>query len=137
VITLVPGVPPVTTPLDEPTAATPGVPLVHVPPAGELASVVVPPEQITIVPDIAPGRALTVTILVTKQPADSMYVIVAVPADIPLTVPLSEPTVATVTLPLVHVPPPVVDDSDVDAPIHTVAVPVIDAGIGFTVAIVV
>jgi hypothetical protein len=58
---------PVTTPLEEPTVAMPGFELVQVPlPASE--SVVVPPGQTSVVPDIAPGAGFTVSVRVTEQP---------------------------------------------------------------------
>ena len=58
---------------------------------------------------------------------------VAVPAETPVTVPDDVPTVATPVDPEVHVPPDVTSLSVVEAPIHTVAVPVIEAGNALTV----
>jgi len=57
----------VTTPLDAPIVATPVLPLLHVPPAIALLSVVPDPLHIVSVPEI--GLVLpTVTVNVTKQP---------------------------------------------------------------------
>jgi hypothetical protein len=61
VITAVPALTPVTTPVDEPTVATPVLPLVQVPPDGDELSVVVDPVQTEAVPEIAPGAVATVT----------------------------------------------------------------------------
>ncbi len=47
------------------------------------------------------------------------------------------PMVATPELLLAHVPPPVVEDSVVVVPAHIEVVPVIAAGIAFTVTVVV
>lgn len=53
---------------------------------------------------------------------------VAVPIELPVTSPVLLPTVATPTVPLVHVPPVVALLSVVIEPTHTVAVPVMAAG---------
>jgi hypothetical protein len=58
---------------------------------------------------------------------------VTVPADTPLTTPVDEPTVAIVVFPLLHVPGPTELVSVVVAPTHTFMLPVIVAGIGYTV----
>ena len=57
---------------------------------------------------------------------------VAVPAATPDTIP-DVPMVATPILLLAHVPPLVVDDSEVVDPAHKEVVPVIAAGRAFTV----
>jgi len=57
---------------------------------------------------------------------------VAVPVVLPVTVP-SVPTVATIVLELLQVPPPVASVSAVFDPWHTLAVPVMIAGCVFTV----
>ena len=46
--------------------------LLHVPPAGVLFSEVVSPKQTLVVPVIAVGNALTVTIVDTLQPVDNV-----------------------------------------------------------------
>ena len=53
---------------------------------------------------------------------------------LPVTTPVDAPTVATVVLLLLHVPPPVASESVVVRPEHTVLVPFITKGSGFTVA---
>jgi len=55
------------------------------------------------------------------------------PADRPETTPDADPTAATETLLLLHVPPADVLLSVVVAPTHTTAVPVMEAGRGLTV----
>ena len=59
-----------------------------------------------------------------------------VPADTPETIPVV-PIVATPVLALVHVPPPVASASVVVAPVQTVRVPVMAAGVVLTVTILV
>jgi hypothetical protein len=60
-----------------------------------------------------------------------------VPAVTPVTIPEAAPIVAMLVLPLSHVPPAEASVSVVVRPIHTVAVPPMDAGNGLTVTIVV
>ena len=122
--------PPVTTPVDSPTVAIPVALLLHVPPPVPSVSVVVNPEHTVRVPLIAVGNGFTVTMAVCIQPVASVYVIVAVPPDPPVTMPV-EPTVALPVL--LHVPPLVASVSAVVSPTHTFIVPVIAAGSGFTV----
>jgi hypothetical protein len=45
--------------------------LIHVPPAVELDSIVVDPSQTVMLPVIAAGSALTVTVTVRTQPDDT------------------------------------------------------------------
>lgn len=63
-----PDVMPVTSPVNDPTVATSGVLLSHVPPGTAFVNNVVPSTQITGVPDIADGPVVTVTDLVAAQP---------------------------------------------------------------------
>ncbi len=60
------------------------------------------------------------------------YVIVALPADMPVTTPVVEPIVAVPVLLLLHVPPAVTFAKVTVDPVFTVAVPVIAAGEAFT-----
>jgi len=60
-------------------------------------------------------------------------VIEDVPVATPLTVPVEEPIVATPVLLLLHVPPDVVELSVVLLPAQMLVVPVIEAGVLFTV----
>ena len=99
-----------------------------------LLKVVVRPEHTIELPLIADGRLLIVTVLVAVQPAGKVYIMVAVPPVIPVTLP--EPfTVAFEVLLLLHVPPVVTSVSAVVDAAHTVAVPVMDPGAGFIVTV--
>jgi hypothetical protein len=96
---------------------------------------VVAPEQTDKVPDIV-GAATTVTLAVTVQLAEFLYVITAVPTVTPVTTPAEE-TVAIGVLPDVHgvvafgVPEPVKVVLD---PIHAVKIPDI---VGFALIVTV
>src|SRR5579859_7846419 len=95
---------PVTVPL-VPTVATDALLLLHTPPTSVPGPrVVVCPTQIPDVPVNAGGIGLTVTIIVAKHPVESVYVIVAVPPDIPVTNPEGL-TVAILVALLLHEPP--------------------------------
>ena len=59
-----------------------------------------------------------------------MYVIVAVPAVTPVTLPVIVFTVATAALDVVHTPPDVVLVKIVEEPIHAFMVPPIAASVG-------
>ena len=60
-----------------------------------------------------------------------------VPPATPVTIPDELPTVATVVVPLVHVPPPVTSFNVVVLPTHSENVPVIGLGNVFTVTVAV
>jgi hypothetical protein len=64
----VPADAPLTIPLDDPTVATAGVALCHVPPAVALLSVVVPDTHTESVPVIAAGTGFTVIVATDIQP---------------------------------------------------------------------
>lgn len=107
--------------------------LLHVRPVGLEPSVVVLPTHSVRLPVIADGDASTVIDRVRRQPVDNVYVTVAAPAATPVTVPVDPPIVATVDGVIVHIPPPpVVSDNVVVAPTHTVPLPAIMPGRGFT-----
>lgn len=130
---LVPGPTLETTP-SVPTTATVLFELDHVPPDVAVASVVVFVIQVLAVPVIAAGRSLTVIVFVAKHPvAVILYVIMAVPAVIPVTTPVVEPTDALDGLLLCQVPPLSVLDSEMVPLTHTAEEPAIVAGTGFTV----
>jgi hypothetical protein len=59
------------------------------------------------------------------------------PGGSPVTIPVAEPTVATPGLLLLHIPPDVASLKGKDEPAHTDVGPVIDAGGGLTVTVVV
>lgn len=130
-----PAVTPVTMPVPEPTVATPVLALLHPPPVVASLNVVVCPAHTLSVPVIVAGRGLTVTVTKALQPDAAVQVMVAVPADTPVTMPLDEPMIAMVVAPLLHVPDGV-DVSVVVPPAQTVALPEM-AGVVFTVTVIV
>ena len=109
--------------------------LVHVPPAGGLLNVVADPMQSLRIPVIEPGSGLTVTTVVATQPGDSLYDIVEVPDDNPVTTPVVEPILARLGTLLLQVPPAVISLNVVLDPWQTVIKPVIAAGFGLTVTV--
>jgi hypothetical protein len=87
-------------------------------------------------PVIDVGSGSTVIDWVTKQPvAGSVYEIVAVPTEAPVTEPVREPTDAIDGLPLVQTPPEVMSDKVVDEPRQTSVSPAMPAGSGLTVTV--
>jgi hypothetical protein len=121
---------PVTSPIVF-TEATDVLPEVQLPPPVPLFSVVDWPTHIVIVPLITAGSAFTVTSAVRRQVVGSVYVIVVVPLDTPITRP-AELTVAMPVALLLHVPPIGLLIRFVVLPSHTSCVPVITAGSAFT-----
>jgi hypothetical protein len=117
--------------------------LVHVPPGVVLLKVVVAPTQTALVPVIAAttGNGLTVTVAAWEvaQPLllVTVYVIVTVPADMPVTLPVLS-TVAIAVLLLAHTPDGVVLDKVVAAPTQIEFAPVMTSttGTAFTVIVV-
>ena len=81
------------------------------------------------------GFAFTVSIAVTEQVVESVYVMIEVPGEMPVAIPEEAPMVATAVLPLVHVPPEGVEFSVVVWPTQTVNGPVIAVGSGLTVIV--
>lgn len=71
-ITAVPADTPVTTPVEEPTVATEGLPDDHTPPPGELAKAMLDPTHTWVGPVIAAGIGSTVTLIVAKHPVDNV-----------------------------------------------------------------
>jgi hypothetical protein len=133
-IAAVPDATPVTIPDDEPTVATVGVVLIHTPPASKSVKVAVAPMQTNVGPPIGAGMGLTVTIAVTLQ-LPIAYLIVAVPADTPVTMPPT--TEAIVPSLVVHVPPDGEELSVVVLAMQTVKVPVMEEGEVSTVTVAV
>jgi len=128
-MTEVPADTPVTIPVVDPTVAIEVAELDQVPPEVVLIHCSDDPIQIGVFPDMvwATG-AVIVTVFVavlTHPPMVTEYVIVAVPADTPVTVPFDEPTVAIDVAELVHVPPVVVLVQVWEEPIQIGVVPVI------------
>jgi hypothetical protein len=116
--------------------------LVHVPPGIELLNVMLDPTHTSVRPLIAVGTAVTVTVSTAIQPVVAdVNVMTEVPAVTPLTTALLDgpgAIVATVVVVLVHVPPPaIIFVSVVEAPAHTVSVPVMGGGGALTFIVMV
>ena len=114
---------PVATPDNSPVVvlmvAAAGVDDIQVPPAGAQVSVVDAVRHSALGPEIAAGAALTVTSAVRKHPLVNLYVIVVVPDETPVTVPLGDWIVATPVLLLVQTPKVVMLNKFVEVPTHT------------------
>lgn len=80
---------------------------------------------------------MTVTTAVVWHPVDNTKMIVDVPADTPVTIPVVPPINATPVALLLQVPGALASVSGVVSPAHTSNVPLIRAGNGFTVTIAV
>ena len=118
---------PVTTPVLAPTPAIPEALLTQTPPVGLPENVMVAPLQTADEPEIV-GVVLTVTTAVAVQaPAGIVYVIVDVPGEIPVTIPV-DPIPAIPLLLLLQCPPDVASDNAVVDPAHTLSVPVMEDG---------
>ena len=98
-----PGVTAVMIPVNEPMV-TSALPLVQTPPVVVSLRFVVAPLQTIVLPSIG-DNGLTVSTDVVLHPVPMVYVIVTVPAAMPVRMPLFEPTPAILVLLLVHVPP--------------------------------
>ena len=96
---------PVTIPEAEPTLATVLLLLLHIPPATLLARVMVWPIHTLDAPVMA-AVAFTLIAAEVTQPDAVVYEIVAAPAEMPVTTPEAEPTVAMLPSLLLHTPPP-------------------------------
>lgn len=129
----VPAPTPVTTPLAS-TLAMLLLLLDHVPPPVVLLNVVVLPGHTVLPPLIAAGLASIVATLVVRQP-DTVYVILAVPADTPLNTPAGDVTDATDVEPLDHVPPDGLLLSVLVVPAHSSSVPLIVLGTALIVIV--
>jgi len=120
--------------------ATDALLLLQVPPVEMSLKVVDAPEQIAVTPDIAGVAAFTVTIVEVEQPREVNVITDVATLLLPETTPVTTPEEFTVAVPvllLLHVPPVVVSPKAVVAPWHTFVMPVIDAGTGLTVTMVV
>ena len=116
------------------TVAMATLPLVQLPPGSVLLRAVVPPIQAVCDPVIPAGAGLTVIVVVAVHPEVSVNVIVAVPAEMPVTRPEAEPIVATDGLLLVHDKPPEVGSvRTVVNPVQIAVLPEIAAGRAFVV----
>lgn len=135
-ILVVPAAIPATIPEPAPTVPAAVMLLLHVPPSGVLVSVIVDCSHTTDGPPIADGSGFTSTTAVREHPPTPIHIMVTVPALIPVTTPVAD-IVATAGLLLLQVTPGVVVLRTVVPPAHKFMVPVIGAGSGLTVSIVV
>jgi hypothetical protein len=126
---------PVNMPEEEPMVAIPVLPVLHVPPGVEDNDVVAPAHMAST-PVIPMGNGFTVTTAVVKQPVGNVYVITAVPVVMPVTMPEAEPTVAMPAEAGLQVPPPP-SVSVVVPPVQMLNAPLMAAGNGCTVTVVV
>ena len=124
---------PVTIPVPAPIVATPVLLLLQLPPTDGLVRVIVAPWHTLAIPDMGAGIPETVIVAVAIQPVANVYVIVAVPADTPVTTPVDEPIEAIAVLLLLQLPPPLPSLKVVVAKRNTVMVPVMEAGKALTV----
>jgi hypothetical protein len=103
-------------------------------------SVIVAPTDTDVGPLNVPafGIAVTVTVFLVLQPValrvNDMF---AVPAATPTTMPVVVPTVAKLTLPLLHVPEPLESDNVIVEPVQTFDGPLIGSGLEIIVTVVV
>ena len=81
----------------------------------------------TVVVPVVGNRALTLTVVVAVQPRVVRYCMTDVPADTPVTKPVTGSIVATDVLLLLHVPPGMALLRAVVLLTHTVTMPVIGA----------
>jgi len=133
----VPKATPVTTPEPDATVAMAALLLTQVPPDAASVRLVLVPTHTLVLPVIAVGVRLTVTVVVVLHPVDNAYVIVAVPAPAPFTIPVLEPTVATNVLLLLQVPPTVASVKADEVPVQMPVLPAMPAGRLLTVTTVV
>jgi len=142
VIVAAPAATPVTVPFALFTAPVPMADELHTPPVVASAKLTLAPTHTLAAPVMVAGTGFTVTTAVLAQPVGNVYEITDAPALTPLTIPVVVPTVATEGLTELHVPPVAVVLSAVvvsaaDAAAHTFIVPVIAAGNGLAVIVLV
>lgn len=118
------------------TVATAGVLLLHMPPEVASDRVTVPPvHTVGLAGSIAPGAVLIVATVLAEQP-EIVYLIVAVPTALPVTMPPAETEAIPEAL-LLQAPPGVASVKAAVPPKHTVTgVGVIAAGVALTVTVV-
>ncbi len=124
---------PLTTPVDDTVPIT-GLLLLQVPPGVALLNVVVCPTHTLVPPVITAGSAFTENTAVLRQPVESVYVILAVPAVPVVIVPVLEPIAAVPGASLNHVPPAGSALSVTEVPWQVLSVEPIAPGNAFTVA---
>jgi len=126
-------------PVREPTEATPGLALDHMPPTTVSLNGMHAPTHTLDRPRIGPGEGLTFTVVVTKQPVGSWYLITV---DKPLVIPVTVVEelgpgvqVAATGLLLLHIPPGVASFKIIVASTHTAVGPTMGAGNGLTTTV--
>ena len=134
-ITVVPVLMPVTIPVPGFTVAMAVLLLLHVAAPDASVRANEKPGHTGVLPVIADGKAITVTVAVAIQPVPSAYVILVVPNDTPVTDPEGL-IVATEVVLLTHdVPPGVASERKVTPPVHTAMFPNIGPGNGLTLIV--
>jgi hypothetical protein len=111
-------------PVPDPTVAIPVLLLLQVPPASASLSVIWEPAVTVLLPEIVAGAGLTVKIIVVIL-VPTVYDMVHVPAETPVTIPVEEPTAAIPELLLLQWPPEVESIKVTVEPAQTLAVPLI------------
>ena len=137
VMVTVPPETPVMTPLPDPAVAIDVLLLIHVPELETSARVMVDATHTGVLPVIAAGSVLTVTVAVAAQPARVYDIVVVAGAATPDTIPEDVPMVAAAVLVLVQTPPEGVLDRVAVPPRQTLKEPLIAAGEGDTLTTVV
>ena len=132
-----PAVMPEIIPADGPALAIPGAPELQVPPAVISESVVVALTHTYVAPVIDAGNGLMVIVTVLIQPVFKVYVITVVPADTPVTIPVADPTLPMPGYPELQVPPVVASLRLMVSPTQTFVGPVMVAGNGLTVTVLI
>ena len=122
------------------TVATPGLLLAHVPPGiASLSNDVDGDSKVAehncVRPVIGSGTGFTVILLVTVQPPPRVKMMVAPPADTPVTTPVLLPTRAMPGVLLSQVAVPAASDKVIVPPTHTCDGPMMAGGIAFTVTV--
>ena len=129
----VPAASPDTKPEVTPTVAMVGLLLVQYPPGVASDNAEPEPTQVPIVPVIAAGKGSTVNTVVSEHPETPVYVIVVIPATMPLITPESTPIVATPGEPDDQLPPAGMPEITVEVPWQISKIPAIPVGAGLTV----
>jgi hypothetical protein len=93
------------------------------------------PVQIFLFPEIAAGTGFTDIVVSATQPSGDIAMIVVVPLETPVTMPVDEPIVATEVLVLLQVTPAVASVNVMVLPTHTAGGPEIGA-VALTVTVV-
>lgn len=132
----VPTTTPVIRPEPDTAVAIPVLALLQLPPVVASLKIVVEPVQTVGAPVAAGGNPLIVMVCVAAQPVPTVYEISTLPADIPVTFPLTASTVAVPVPSLLQEPPVVTSATMVVEPAQSTVDPLIAKGVGLTVRVV-